>query len=63
MDLHEIVGIAKIMDEEGTLDVSGHISKDTVDMIISKGHNFSLESSKNKYLNSNPLNLRIKKRL
>jgi Fic family protein len=62
MDLHEIVGIAKIMDEEGTLDVSGHISKDTVDMIISKGHNFSLESSKNKYLNSNPLNLRIKRR-
>ena len=63
MDLHEIVGIAKIMDEEGTLDVSGHISKETVDMIISKGHNFSLESSKNKYLNSNPLNLRIKRKL
>ncbi len=61
MDKNEIRGIAKIIDEEGTLDVSGYINKETIDKIISKGHNYSLESSKNQYLNSNPPTLRIMK--
>jgi Fic family protein len=63
MDENEIVGIAKIIDENGTLDVSGYISENTINSIISTNHNYSLESSKNQHLNPSISILKIRKQL